>query len=322
MQRWLWIIVALALAGLCCYGGRAGAALVLRVLEPGTLLVSCVPETAGGARPSFRSLLFAGSKIMAQVDPTAPGLFCTVLPVLASGTALPVPGPPQAAPAPVSARAEPPGADAPDPGLVALYNTHTGETYALTDGVERVQGRGGVVRVAAVLEEELRRRGIRVLRTDKIHDGCYATSYLESEKTVRELVYTHPDLAALFDIHRDVKQPRAEATVKVEGRDVARVLIVVGSDARLPFPAWRQNFSFARRIADRAEALYPGLCLGVRVKEGRYNQFLHPRALLLEVGGVNNTLEEAEAAAKLFAVVLADVLLDNGTEAAAREAEE
>jgi stage II sporulation protein P len=259
---------------------------------------------------------------MAQVDPTAPGLFCTVLPVPASGAALPVPGLPQAAPAPVSARAEPPGADAPDPGLVALYNTHTGETYALTDGVERVQGRGGVVRVAAVLEEELRRRGIRVLRTDKIHDGCYATSYLESEKTVRELVYTHPDLAALFDIHRDVKQPRAEATVKVEGRDVARVLIVVGSDARLPFPAWRQNFSFARRIADRAEALYPGLCLGVRVKEGRYNQFLHPRALLLEVGGVNNTLEEAEAAAKLFAVVLADVLLDNGTEAAAREAEE
>lgn len=40
--------------------------------------------------------------------------------------------------------------------LVAIYNTHTGETYALTDGMERLTGkRGGVVKVAEALEDEL-----------------------------------------------------------------------------------------------------------------------------------------------------------------------
>jgi len=197
-----------------------------------------------------------------------------------------------------------------DPPLVAIYNTHTGETYALTDGVDRVKGAGGVVQAAAALEEGLRRRNIAVLRSEKIHDVSYAASYLESEKTVREFLYLNPELDGIFDVHRDSKLPRGGATVNIQGRDVARVLIIVGSDDRLPFPAWRQNLEFAERIAARADALYPGLCTGVRVKGGRYNQYFSPRALLLEIGGVNNTLEEAETAATLFADVLADVLQD------------
>ncbi|WP_165847767.1 stage II sporulation protein P [Ammonifex thiophilus] len=195
--------------------------------------------------------------------------------------------------------------------LIIIYNTHTGEAYAPTEGVARVEGgRGGVVKVAAVLAQELEQRGFRVLRSDKIHDTCYATSYLESEKTVKELLVAHPEAVAVFDIHRDSRQPQNARVLEIKGQAVAHVLIVVGSGERQPFPTWEQNLAFARRVAAKADAMYPGLCRGVRVKGGRYNQHLHPRALLFEIGGVDNTLEEAERAAVLWAEVLAAALAE------------
>lgn len=195
--------------------------------------------------------------------------------------------------------------------LIIIYNTHTGEAYAPTEGVARVDGgRGGVVKVAAVLAQELERRGFRVVCSDKIHDACYATSYLESEKTVKELLTAYPEAVAVFDIHRDSRQPQNARVLEIKGQAVAHVLIVVGSGERQPFPTWEQNLTFARRIAAKADTLYPGLCQGVRVKGGRYNQHLHTRALLFEIGGVDNTLEEAERAAVLWAEVLATALAE------------
>jgi len=86
-----------------------------------------------------------------------------------------------------------------------------------------------------------------------------------------------------LDIHRDAGLPTAPV-VEIQSQRAAQILIIVGSDARLPHPHWRQNEAFARHLAQKMNALYPGLCRGVRVQEGRYNQHLLPRALLLEVG--------------------------------------
>lgn len=200
--------------------------------------------------------------------------------------------------------------------LVAIYNTHTGETYALTDGMDRLNGKqGGVVTVAAALQEELENRyGIRVVRSDRINDAVYSTSYSESEKVVRELLAEHPHLLVVLDIHRDAGKSRQDSLVTVNGQEVAPVLIIVGSDARSPHPEWRQNYSFARAISDKMDSLYPGLSLGVRVKEGRYNQYLHPGAILLEMGTVANSTEEAVTSARLLAEVLAELLAETGQE--------
>lgn len=194
--------------------------------------------------------------------------------------------------------------------LVGIYNTHTGETYAPTDGTDRLDGqRGGVVKVSQAIQEELEKKhSLRVARSETIHDLRYATSYLESEKTAKEMVTDHPQLLALLDIHRDAGRSREESLVEIKGQKVAPILIIIGSDARRPFPNWQQNYAFACRLAAKMDELYPGLCLGVRVKEGRYNQYLHPGAILVEVGTVNNTLEEAIASGKMLAEALALLL--------------
>jgi len=195
--------------------------------------------------------------------------------------------------------------------LVAIYNTHTGETYALTDGVERVDGkRGGVVVVAEALEKALEQKyGIMVARSDKIHDEEYGTSYLKSEETARNLIKDNPYLRAVIDIHRDIGKPRDDCVVKINGENVARIMLVVGSDKRAPHPNWQKNYAFAIELAHKMDKMYPGLCEGVRVQDGRYNQFLHPHAILVEVGGVNNSTEEAVRAAELLADVLALVII-------------
>jgi len=201
-------------------------------------------------------------------------------------------------------------AAAPRKCLVAIYNTHTGETYALTDGVERLEGkRGGVVTVAAALQEALQGQyGIGVARSDRINDARYSSSYIESEKTARALLAANPGLKVMLDIHRDFSKLRGQNVIKINGREVAPVLIVVGSDARRPFPNWHQNYAFAKELATLMNELYPGLCLGIKVKEGIYNQHLHPRALLLEVGTANNSTEEAVRSAYLLADVLARLI--------------
>jgi len=194
--------------------------------------------------------------------------------------------------------------------LVAIYNTHTGETYSLTDGVERLDGReGGVVTVASALQEELESKyGIKAARSERINDADYNTAYLESEKTAKELLTANPKTLAILDIHRDSGKTREQSVVKINGQDVAPLLFIVGSDARRPFPNWRQNHAFAQELSNRINSMYPGLSLGIRVKDGLYNQSLHPHALLVEVGTTKNSTEEAARSIRLLASALASVL--------------
>jgi len=194
--------------------------------------------------------------------------------------------------------------------LVCIYNTHTGETYSLNDGADRVDGRGGVVAVAAAVEKTLEDKyGIKVARSDRIHDADYSASYVESEKTARELLAANPETKVLLDIHRDSEKDRKHCTVEVNGQKAAAILLVVGSDARGSFPGWEQNYDFAVELSGKINEMYPGLCLGVRVKDGRYNQFLHPQAVLVEVGTTNNFTEEALRSAEYLADALAGLLL-------------
>ncbi|HHW45183.1 stage II sporulation protein P [Desulfofundulus thermobenzoicus] len=202
----------------------------------------------------------------------------------------------------------PPPAGASGDYLVAIYHTHTGETYALTDGTDRLEGKeGGVVQVGEAVARVLESKyGLPTLHITKVHDASYNLAYMESEKTVREILQQNSRIKVLLDIHRDAGKPRRDCLVKVNGQEMAPILFVVGSDARAPFTSWRENEQFARQLAAALDKKYPGLCQGVRVKEGRYNQFLHPRALLVEVGSANNSTAEALGSARLFADVLGE----------------
>lgn len=198
----------------------------------------------------------------------------------------------------------------PGAGQVVIYNTHTGETYSLTDGRERLDGgQGGVVTVAAALQEALESKyGISVARSDQIHDADYNGAYLASEKTVRALLAANSEAKVVLDIHRDAAKSREQSVVVINGTNVAPLLFITGSSGSGPFAGLRQNYAFATRLSAEANVLYPGLSLGVRVKNSHYNQHLHPHAVLVEIGTSQNSLEEAVRSAVLFADVVARVV--------------
>lgn len=204
--------------------------------------------------------------------------------------------------------------------LVGIYHTHTGETYGDAGVNSRKSyawdvakpGQGpvpGVVQVGERITRELQRRyGIPVIHSTKVHDyPIFAYAYSNSEKTSQMLVERYPSMQILLDIHRD-----EGATLETfGGRQLAGVLIVVaaGGGSSLSHGNWRANLAVAQQLKEDFDRLYPGLCRGLVVKEKvRYNQHVHPGALLLEIGAHTDTLDSALMTAELVADVLAETL--------------
>lgn len=193
---------------------------------------------------------------------------------------------------------------------VIIFNTHNAETYKVTDGVSKKEGENaGVVKAAAHLEEILNKKyNITTERSETIHDyPKFEESYTNSAVTLENMLKKNPHARIVIDIHRDAGHSKP-LTANINGRQAAQIRLIVGSDARLPHPDWMKNREFARQVTEKMDELYPGLSLGYRVQSGRYNQHLHPRAILLEVGNDLNSLDEALVAMELFADVLYHLL--------------
>jgi len=194
---------------------------------------------------------------------------------------------------------------------VFLYCTHSAESYTPNSGKARLDGQRGLInQVAATMEQRLNTSGLPAQFVDTIHDyPDYNKSYTNSRATVSKIVSANKNILGLFDIHRDSIPGEGKAsTINIKGKKSARILIVVGTNERKPHPNWQKNRKFAEQLYQQAEKMYPGLIKGVITKAGTYNQEFHPRALLLEFGSDQNTLDEVNCAAQLFTDVLIEVL--------------
>jgi len=190
-----------------------------------------------------------------------------------------------------------------------VYTTHNAESYQPTQGVERLEGKnGGIAHVTAVLVQALEsKHRLKTIYSDEIHDyPDFNQAYNNSRQTVKQYLQEHNKIQVVLDIHRDAGlQKRSDTLVRINGKDCAKVMIVVGT----AHSQWQQNLAFAQKIERKANELYPGLIKCVRLfKERVYNQNLHSRAILLEFGSDLNKEEDAKESAKLIADVIAAVL--------------
>lgn len=195
--------------------------------------------------------------------------------------------------------------------VVAIYHTHTAESFIPTTGMAHSPGgqTGEICNVGAVLADNLSRRKIAAIHDTTIHDyPSFMKAYGASEVTVKRLVEEYPQLQIVIDLHRDA-QKRAEVTTQINGAAVAQICFVVAQGQEdLPQPHWQENHAMAQLINDRCAAKYPGLSKGIQLVEWRYNQHLHPHALLIEVGSHESSSEEAQRAMVMLADVLAEIL--------------
>ncbi len=198
--------------------------------------------------------------------------------------------------------------------LVGIYHTHTAESFLPTAGVTHRPGgqRGDIVEVGDALVQRLAKHGVAAMQSRNIHDyPSFMKAYGPSEVTARKMLADNPSIQMMFDIHRDADK-RENAIVTVNGVTMARITLVVGMGQQdLAQPHWQQNHAFAKLIDARLSQHYPGLSRGIQLVEWRYNQHLHPRALLVEVGCQENSREEAVRSIELLGDVVAEILSES-----------
>lgn len=187
-------------------------------------------------------------------------------------------------------------------GKVAIYHTHSDESYVPTDGKESILGAGGIYKVGDAFTSALQAKGMQVTHSAAKHDPHDNMAYERSRRTVTDLLKQQPD--AIFDVHRDALPPDAYHT-NINGQDATKVQLVVGKYG----PTGKQVEDYALRVKAASDQQHPGLVKGIFfAKGGDYNQDLHPRALLIEVGSHTNDRTAAEKGIALFADVVPTIL--------------
>lgn len=206
---------------------------------------------------------------------------------------------------------------------VLILHSHGSESYENTENFKEsgyyrtLDNRYNMVSVGDRVAEILEAGGISVVHDTSLHDyPSYNNSYSNSRSSVKEYLDKYPSIRLVLDLHRDaVKDSQGNQvsfTTTVDGKKVARLMMVVGTNVRLKHPNWPENMSLAVKLHALLEKNYPGICRPISFRNQRFNQDLSPGAMLIEVGTAGNDREEALAAAEILAQTILE--LSNGTQ--------
>ncbi len=161
---------------------------------------------------------------------------------------------------------------------IALYCTHSDESYLKGDGTESDEQRGGIYDIANDFSKKLQALGATVELNDATHHPHDAGAYRRSRQTAMALIKTMPN--GIFDLHRDGIPDPDEYAVTIGDKSMSKVRLLVGKSNQNK----EANLAFAKRIKAVGDKIYPGLIKDIYMGKGTYNQDLAPRSVLLEFG--------------------------------------
>ena len=214
--------------------------------------------------------------------------------------------------------------DLPEEGpQVLIVHTHGSEAYT-PDGTDTYVATGecrttdtekSVVRVGDEIAKVLTEMGLTVVHDTGLYDYPeYNGAYDRSLAAVEDWLAQYPTIQVVLDVHRDALIGSDGTVYKpittINGEKCAQVMLVMGSNALYDHPGWLENLALAVQVQKEMNTLWPTLARPIGLRENRYNQQTAPGAMLVEVGSHGNTLQEALAAARMFARALGAVLLE------------
>ncbi len=184
---------------------------------------------------------------------------------------------------------------------IGIYHTHSDESYVPSDGRSSIPANGGIFQVGGTLAKALKEKGTPVIHDTTPHDPHDSMAYDRSRRTAVNLLKQNP--IAIIDLHRDAVPPEEYAD-QVNNTSVTKAQLVIGKQN----PNIKSNEAFAYQVKAVVDKKYPGLVKGIFYGDGKYNQDLAPRLLLVEMGAHTNSKEEAERGAAIFASAAQEVL--------------
>lgn len=203
--------------------------------------------------------------------------------------------------------------------VVFLYNSHNRESFLPhlpkeTDTNSAYHKEVNITKVSERIAQKLEQNGIgsQVDNTDIMqvlheNDWKYKKSYDASRPVVKEAIANNKDIQYIFDIHRD-SLPRDKTVKKIGDKNYSTILFVIGAEHK----NYEKNLSLATELHYAIDEKYPGLSKGVITKEGAnsngiYNQDLSENAILMEIGGYENTLKEMYRSADVVAEIFSNM---------------
>ena len=200
--------------------------------------------------------------------------------------------------------------------LIAMYVTHSDESYIPSDGTQSIEGQGGIYDVARDFRDALQKEGIDVILDESTHLPHDAGAYRRSRQTAERLLQKRPD--AIIDIHRDGIPDQSEYTCSINGENASQVRLLVGRSNQNS----QANREFAKQIKAVADKQYPGLIKDIFIGKGSYNQDLAPNAILLEFGTHTISKERVLNSTDAMAEVVRTTLYGKQTGSASAGAKE
>ncbi len=194
---------------------------------------------------------------------------------------------------------------------ICLYMTHNDESYVPTDGVDSVYGKGGIHDVAKRLARGLQSYGITTHIDETLHIPHDYLAYSRSKNTAKRMIDEY-EPNAIFDIHRDGTS-RSQYAKVLDGVETSMVRIVVGkANSNMEI-----NENFAIYLMTVGNEIAPGLFKDIYYASGHYNQALHPKAILFEMGchmiEKELVLSSCDRLAEVVNVALFNTTVDNNT---------
>ena len=198
--------------------------------------------------------------------------------------------------------------------LIYIYNTHDEEAY-YNSYLNPYNIVPDVKLASYYFQERLKDLGIEsVVEKRKIKDVLdkngwnYRYSYNASRVYLEKVSKNNPSIEYFIDLHRD-SVGKDKTTTTINGKSYARVMFLVG----LEHKNYQKNLELATRLDELISQFDSTLSRGIYQKEGPgvngiYNQDFSSKAILIEVGGQYNTIEEVANTIEVIARVLKDYL--------------
>ena len=182
--------------------------------------------------------------------------------------------------------------------VVYIYNSHQTEEYSSSNPLD-YSVKPNVMIASYIMKEYMNNNGIpAIVETANIKDFLtnnglkYNKSYVASKYYIEQALEKYSSIKYLIDLHRD-SATIDKTLYEQDGKSYARILFVVGMD----HDGYESNLNLATSLNEKIKEKYPGISRGISKKSGSnvngiYNQDMSENAMLIEIGGVDNEIEQ------------------------------
>lgn len=198
--------------------------------------------------------------------------------------------------------------------IIYIYNTHQLEEYNIKTLYD-YSIKPNVMIASYILREKFNELDIpSIVETANIKKYLtdnrlqYNSSYIASRYFAEIALVNNKSVKYMIDIHRD--STRIDKTLyEKNGKQYARIMFVVG----LEHVNYKKNLNLAIELNKYIESEFQGISRGVLKKSkktgnGIYNQDLISNSLLIEIGGVDNTIEQVYNTCEILAKKISEFI--------------